>query len=196
MYKSNHPFNFFLACSFTLLSACSGGGSGSNHSVSQSESVSPNHPSTATTEATGTYTPAGNISTVIGVDSEHRGYRDDVKQLIIDLKPSSPELKYSAEELAKTYQNVLNSSALQNTTSSDYQIFSEAQAARCAIKNTKSDNIAELTRINGYIYSRTYNTEERISVRQAMLNAPGTIAILNDNDLTNCQPLKEKNEHF
>ncbi|UTH75874.1 hypothetical protein [Chromobacterium sp. IIBBL 290-4] len=174
MYKPYHPFNFFLACSFTLLSACSGGGSGSN-----SQQIKSNQPGTAVNPATGTYTMEGNLDSVVGIDSEHRGYRDDVWQKIQDLHPSTPNIKAGAELIARMYQQSITTYQQNSPETTDSIVYRESENAACAIQMAGPEKLDELTKINGAIYARTYNTLERLSARQAAVNSPTSIISLN-----------------
>ncbi|WP_434631715.1 hypothetical protein [Chromobacterium sp. CV08] len=166
-----------LACSLFMLNGC------------ENEGGTGNHLGTPTSPAAGTYTPGGNIATVAGIDSENRGYRDDVKQLIEDIKPSTPGVKIGAETIARSYQKTVTASVPQDTSTADMQILQEAQAGACAAKYAGAGHLDEMSKITGEIYARTYNTDERMTARLAVINAPNTVAFLST-DSDRCQAMK------
>ncbi|MFP3637628.1 hypothetical protein [Paraburkholderia sp. SIMBA_054] len=120
--------------------------------------------------ASGTYTPEGNTATVLGVDSEHRGFRDDVWQLINDTYAGNPAVQAGAEAVARSYQNSIGPVAL-NTVDTSAMVLQDAQVGACAAYNAGPAHAAELIQAMHEVYARTFNTEARITARRAYVSA-------------------------
>lgn len=165
-----------LAC---FLAACGGGGSGGAQppgggggNGGGGGAGSPNKPST--------YTPAGNIDTVEGVDSARRGFRDDVQQLIDDEYSTVPAVHAGAESVAKVFQTSITSTSL-NLPDTSSLVLQAAQAGTCAAVNAGADHVDDMVHAINAVYARTFNTDARIAARQQYLSLVKTVGVLKTN---------------
>jgi hypothetical protein len=124
-----------------------------------------------------TYAPGGNISTVEGVDSAHRGYRDDVQQLIDDEWSTVPAVRAGAESVAKVFQTSITSNAL-NMPDTSSLVLAAAQAGTCAAANAGADHVDEMMHAINAVYARTFNTDARIAARQQYLALVKNVGVL------------------
>lgn len=126
----------------------------------------------------------GSGSTVEGVDSERRGYRDDVKQFILDQYSSSPAVRNAAEVAAKNFQTSIASPVLNQADTSGV-VMAAVQSSACAADAAGPANIdAVVEAVNG-VYARTFNTPERLAARKKFTQAAKNAAVLKY-DLSTC----------
>jgi len=158
-----------LAC---FLAACGGGGSGGSQTPGGGGGGgggNPNKPST--------YTPAGNIDTVEGVDSARRGYRDDVQQLIDDELSAVPAVRAGAQAVARTFQTSITSTTL-NLPDTSSLVLQAAQAGTCAAVNAGPDHVDEMVHAINAVYARTFNTDARLAARQQYVSLVKNVGTL------------------
>jgi hypothetical protein len=160
------------------LAACGGGGSSSGGDSGGSGGVG------APSGASGTYVPAGNASTVEGVDSERRGYRDDVAQLIADKFSSVPEVKAAAVNAALSYQSSITAATL-NSGDTTNTVKQDAISAWCAGIAAGPTHIDEVVAAVHAVYARTFNTDARMAARQQFIALSKPVGVLNF-DNTSC----------
>jgi hypothetical protein len=171
-----------LLISLVLLStiaACGGGNNTIPHSTSGSNGngngAGSGSPPTAS--PSGSYTVGGNISSVAGIDSEGRGYRDDVKQLISDEFGSNPVLTSIAQDVAKSYQISLTLDLNSVSTTQQY-LQNDAVQGACAVDKAGPANGASVQKVLMDVYARTFNTPDRLNRRQEFVNkAPAAFSI-------------------
>ncbi|MDR5883793.1 hypothetical protein [Caballeronia sp. LZ032] len=182
MQKSILSRAALLATMTVFLNACSGGGGGSG---SGNDPTSPGGAgASAPTAASGTYTTKGNLVTVEGVDSERRGYRDDVKQLIIEQYSGNPAVRSAAEVAARNFQTSITSAVLNQADTSGV-VLAAAQSSACAADAAGPANVdAVVEAVNG-VYARTFNTLERLAARKKFTQAAKNAAVLKY-DLSAC----------
>jgi hypothetical protein len=161
-------FALSILTAFTF-TACGGASAAANDGAGQPG---------RSTRATGTYIPANNASTVEGVDSANRGYRDDVEQLIEDKYSSVPGVKGGAQGVARTYQLSIAASTLAMTDTSSI-IQAGAQAGWCAAQNATAAHVQEMSAAAHAVYVRTFNTDARMAARQLFLSKAQGVGALN-----------------
>lgn len=177
--------HILIFCITLTLAACNDGRlvtPANAQTVSGSSSGSA--PPSSVTSASGTYTPAGNASTIEGVDSTGRGYRDDVAQLIDDKFSTDPQVKSAAIQMAKEYQESISSAAASmSDTSAD--LLSQSQADFCMFMALTVQQIDAADDANHAIYARTFNTDARMAARQQYL-AKATNVVVLKHDSSKC----------
>jgi hypothetical protein len=165
------------ALAFVMLSACGGGGQPG--AANGSGAGSPGG-------ASGTYTPAGNAGTVEGVDSEHRGYRDDVAQLIADKYSAVPGVKAAAAVAARSYQSSITATTL-NSGDTTAAIKQAAVDSWCATQAAGAANAADVVSAIHGVYARTFNTDARMAARQQFLAQAKPVGVISFDSATCAQ---------
>lgn len=127
--------------------------------------------------ASGTYTPQGNVATVEGVDSENRGYRDDVWQLIHDSYSNNEAVKVGAVAVAKSYQSSITPSVLAQADTSE-DVRQDAQVGGCAVYHAGLEGGRDVLDATKAIYARTFNTDARLAARQVYVKAAKNVGVM------------------
>lgn len=179
----NITFSFTVFLLASALTAC-GDGAGASGKDQSSGTLSQPGSSTPPTVAS-TSTPAGNASSLEGVDSAGRGYRDDVQQLIHDSFSSDPKVQAAVIQDAKDYQLSIEPASLQQTDTSS-MILLEAQNTGCFTRGMTIDQLDATLEATNAVYARTFNTDARMAARQTFVSL-GAKAVDITPDLTKCQ---------
>lgn len=170
---------WLLSSMIVAVSACGGGGSSTGDSTLKTSSGGGGSSSSDGGGATanGSYTVAGNISSIEGIDSVGRGYRDDVAQLISDKYSTIPSVKSAAGDAAKAYQKSLTLDLATVASTTGY-LTADAIRGACAVHKAGVQNGPAVIQAIDAIYARTFNTPERMAQRKAFVQkAPASFSV-------------------
>lgn len=134
--------------------------------------------------ANGTYGPERSASTLEGIDSAGRGYRDDVAQLINEDFSGDPAVRSVAIQAARGDQTSILSTTLAMSDTSPF-VLQQSQADSCVMHGLTYAQLVSATDAIHAVHARTFNTDARMQARQTFLSKSRRITTLNY-DLSKC----------
>ena len=169
----------YILLSVTLVLTACGNGSGSSSQATPSTSDTIN----------GIQVPpdpgAAANATIVGVDVNANGLRDEVERSIATKYGSSANQYQAAVVSAKAYQTLLITDQT-NINAVNDALQASSKAAGCSMQKLSND-AATASHIASEAYLLTYNTPERIGKRKAVVSASSPMSGNADSSVDLCQ---------
>lgn len=113
-------------------------------------------------------------ATVVGVDVNANGVRDEVERALARSYGADPSLYAVSMTLARSLQTIIQQSSEATAPSAQSLIQAQQDAFRCAAHNA---GLQRATEISTEVTLRTFNTKERMRERRRIDQAAGTFEI-------------------
>lgn len=149
-----------------ILSSCGGGGGGGGSSAPAQESNQINGITVPTDPG------AAANTTIVGVDTNGNGIRDEIDRFIATKYGANPKQVAAAQLSARAHQRILQTDA-SNANASFDAMTNSVDAGICAGELFEANGITSPVRELNEIFLRSINTPERIAQKKAVATKAG-----------------------